>query len=321
MATKSLVSKKGALKVKEDVLGGAELDNTLAKEFYMQVNDLHNLDGFYGDYELESLLLKQKQWELSLIKKKPTYDTKIVRFNPSGASKCQRELFFKMTGVEGDFSELFPYHKRWTRNAEAVHQFFQRDMLYMEKVLNNPLFTVARVQDVLGDDIEEARKNLPAWEKNLLSWKEFDHNGEKFLINGMMDGVLKYQPEDKLVGFEFKTKSTTIATVGTYKMKDVQESHRQQCVSYSCLFFGDPYEDRTDSFVVMYESLAKDGWTKGAEAREDFRTFQVNVTRDDRMTLLDKFSEVAKMVRENNLPDMEEDKCFFCPFKEICKGE
>lgn len=320
MASKSLASKKGALAVKKDLMGEQTKDNSLAKEFFSQVNCFHDLDNWYNNYEIEQLLVQQKEHDLLMLKKKVSYDRSLCRFNPSGASKCARELFFKITNVEGDNSEYYPYHKRWTRNAEAVHEATQRDLLYMEKMLDNPAFTVARVHEVLGD-VEEERKNLPAWEKNLLSWKKFTHKGEHFLLNGMMDGVLKHQPDGKLIGFEFKTKSTTIATVGTFKMKDVQDSHRQQCVSYSCLFFGDVYEDRTDSFIVMYESLAKDGWTKGAEARDDFRTFQVEVTLEDRMELLDKFAEVAKMVRENQLPEMEEDKCFFCPYKAICKGE
>ena len=315
----SLVSKKGAKRVKDSFLGQGVEDDKLAKEFYNQVNDYHNMDKVWDDPKLEQVLLRQKEWEVASITKKPSYDTKMVRFNPSGASKCERELFFKLTGVDPDLSELFPYHKRWLRNAEAVHQAMQRDLLYMGKKLDCPLFKVAQVRDVLGE-VEEEKATLPAWEQNLLTAKEFTHNGETFLINGMMDGVLKYTPEDKLVGFEFKTKSTTIATVGTFKMKGVQDSHRSQCICYSCLFFGDPYEDRTDNFVVMYESLAKDGWTKGAEAREDFRTFQVNVTKEDRMVLLDKFATVTKMVRENELPKADTEKCFFCPYKEHCQG-
>lgn len=316
----SLVSKKGAKKVKESVLGQDETQDQLAREFFQQVNDYHDMDKVWDDPKIEKLLLKQKAWEVASLTKKPSYDTKMVRFNPSGASKCERELFFKMTGVEPDLSELFPYHKRWLRNAEAVHQAMQRDLLYMGEKLENPLFKVVQVQDVLGE-VEEAKATLPAWEQNLLTAKEFTHNGETFLINGMMDGVLKYVPEDKLVGFEFKTKSTTIATVGTYKMKGVQDSHRSQCICYSCLFFGDPYEERTDTFIVMYESLAKDGWMKGIEARDDFRTFQINVTKEDRLQLLDKFANVTKMIRKNELPEADTDKCFFCPFKSFCQGD
>lgn len=316
----SLVSKIGAKKVKESIIGQEIEQDHLARQFYQQVNDYHDLDRVWADVKLEKILLKQKELEVASITKKPTYDTTMVRFNPSGASKCERELFFKMTGADPDTSELFPYHKRWTRNAEAVHEAMQRDLLYMGEKLDNPLFKVVQVKDVLGD-VAGDRADLPAWEQNLLTAKEFTHNGETFLINGMMDGVLNYVPEDKMVGFEFKTKSTTIATVGTFKMKGVQDSHRMQCVCYSCLFFGDEYEDRTDTFIVMYESLAKDGWTKGAEARTDFRTFQINVTKEDRMELLDKFANVTRMVRENELPEGEDDKCFFCPFKSICQGE
>lgn len=317
----SLVSKKGAMQVKESVFGQDVAQDQMAREFFQQVNDYHGLDRVFDDQKLERILLQQRMLEVESITKKPSYDTSMTRFNPSGASKCERELFFKMTGVDPDESELCPYHKRWTRNAEAVHQAMQRDLLYMGEKLESPLFKVVKVQDVLGEGADQERAMLPAWEQNLLTAKEFTHNGETFLINGMMDGVLNYIPDGKLVGFEFKTKSTTIATVGTYKMKGVQDSHRLQCVCYSCLFFGDVHEDRTDTFIVMYESLAKDGWMKGVEARDDFRVFQINVTKEDRLMLLDKFAKVTKMIRENNLPEADSDKCFFCAYKSVCQGE
>lgn len=68
----------------------------------------------------------------------------------------------------------------------------------------------------------------------------------------------------------------------------------------------------------MYESLAKDNWNKGADAKPDFRTFYYKVTDEDRQELLNKLANVAKSVKENLVPAADFDKCLFCPYKTIC---
>ena len=171
----------------------------------------------------------------------------------------------------------------------------------MEKVLDNPRFTVKRLES-----------GLPAWERNIHTYKEITHNGQTFIISGMCDGLLVDNKTGKTVIFEFKTKSTTIAAVGSYKMKDIQEGHKLQGICYSILFMGDPYEDRDDEEVFLYESLAKDGWNKGEEARSDVRTFQLKITLADRMAILDKFAEVVALKEEPEHADCDN---FFCPYK------
>ena len=81
---------------------------------------------------------------------------------------------------------------------------------------------------------------------------------------------------------------------------------------------GNPYENRTDVSILYYESLAKDGWTKGAEARSDIRTFQVNVDKEMRVELLDKFSNVTRSIREKQIPVSEPESCLFCNYKNSC---
>ena len=161
---------------------------------------------------------------------------------------------------------------------------------------------------------------LPAWENNIFTTREFNHNGQHFAIRGMADGFLWF--EDKLVNLEIKTKSTTVAAVGTYKMKEPMEHHVMQCICYSLLFHEDPYEDRVDTSVLFYESLAKDNWSKGAEARPDIRAFQVNVTKEMRVELLDKFALVVDCINKGVPPFADTSKCLFCPYKETCgEGE
>ena len=296
-----LFNRTGAERLKKRVVEqDSERGQRLAGALYNQMNELHSID-FYPNYEIESLLLKQKEHDLEKMKNFERLPEGLISFSPSSASACARGLVFKANKEEKDEVIRYPYQRRWTRNSSAVHEAVQRDLLYCEKVLKNPIFTVERLES-----------GLPAWEQNIKTAKVIEHNGVKFVLNGMCDGILNYTPDNSKVLFEFKTKSTTIGTVGTYKLKGVQEEHRIQAVAYSILF-------GVDEVVFMYESVAKDGWTKGAEAKVDFRTFYVKITEEDRKSLLDRLSEVASDYYVNKIPEKESEKCFFCVYKEACE--
>lgn len=296
-----LFNRIGAERLKKRVIEqDSERGQRLAGALYNQMNDLHSVD-FYSNYEIESLLLKQKEHDLDKMKNFERLPEGLISFSPSSASACGRGLVFKANKEEKDEVIRYPYQRRWTRNSSAVHEAVQRDLLYCEKVLKNPIFTVERLES-----------GLPAWEQNIKTAKVIEHNDVQFIINGMCDGILNYTPDGSRVLFEFKTKSTTIGTVGTYKLKGVQEEHRIQAVAYSILF-------GVDEVVFMYESVAKDGWTKGAEAKVDFRTFYVKITEEDRKNLLDRLSEIASDYYANKLPEKESEKCFFCVYKEACE--
>lgn len=296
-----LFNRIGAERLKKRVIEqDSERGQRLAGALYNQMNDLHSVD-FYSNYEIESLLLKQKEHDLEKMKNFERLPEGLISFSPSSASACARGLVFKANKEEKDEVLRYPYQRRWTRNSSAVHEAVQRDLLYCEKVLKNPIFTVERLES-----------GLPAWEQNIKTAKVIEHNDVQFIINGMCDGILNYTPDGSRVLFEFKTKSTTIGTVGTYKLKGVQEEHRIQAVAYSILF-------GVDEVVFMYESVAKDGWTKGAEAKVDFRTFYVKIAEEDRIALLDRLSEIAKAYYNNEIPAKEQDKCFFCVYKSACE--
>lgn len=297
MAT--LFSRQGAERLKKRVVDGqSERGNRLAGALYNQFNDLHKID-FYDDIEIEELLLKQKEHDLEQLKDFKQLPEGLISFSPSSASGCGRGLYFKAKKVKKDEILRYPYQRRWTRNSTAVHEAVQRDLLYSEKILDNPVFKVDRLES-----------GLPAWEQNIKCAKVIEHNGVKFVLNGMCDGILVNQLDGSKVLFEFKTKSTTIGCVGTYKLKGVQEEHRIQAVAYSILF-------GIDEAIFTYESVAKDGWTKGADAKVDLRTFYVKITEEDRQQLLDKLSEVAKQYYAEEVP-AKEDKCFFCQYKTAC---
>lgn len=296
----SLFSRQGAERLKKRVVeGDSERGQRLAGALYNQFNDLHKID-FFSDYEVESLLLEQKKKDLRMIKEFRPLPKGLISFSPSGASACGRGLFFKANKEVKDELVRYPFQRRWTRNASAVHEAVQRDLLYSEKLLENPVFKVARLED-----------GLPAWEQNIKTAKVIEHNGVKFVMNGMCDGILINQVDGSRILFEFKTKSTTIGAVGTYKMKGVQDEHRIQATAYSIMF-------GIEEAIFCYESVAKDGWTKGEDAKVDLRTFYIKITDEDRKELLDRLSDIAKDYYSNIIPS-KEDNCFFCQYKSACE--
>ncbi|MFT4413234.1 hypothetical protein ACLM5H_05160 [Fredinandcohnia humi] len=296
----SLISRAGAKQLREEIREqkANSRGDDLSKAILSHFDAIHSKDTPL-DFEIEKLLIRDELKALENDKSNLHFDNNLITFSPSSASKCERELFYKAVNEVKDEQPFFPYQRRWTRNGTAVHSATQRDLLYAEKYLESPAFKVVRMED-----------GTPAWEKNIRNVKQFEHNGISFQIYGMMDGLLKFV-DYSTIGFEFKTKSTTIGAVGSYKMKDAQDSHKQQCIAYSLLF-------GINEFLIVYESLAKDGWTKGAEAKPDMRAFYVKVTEEDKQQLLDKFARVAGMYYAQVRPQPDTSKCLFCPYKTTC---
>lgn len=310
-----LITKKGS-EIKEDLgitkeaIRGKKIVEDITKHFdeYHAKNEIYDNDIVRGILEDELKNIENP--------KKLNFGRGLVTFSPSSADKCERELYYKAKKYPKDEQVMYPYQRRWVRNGSAVHEAVQKDLLFAEKYNENPLFKVARMKkpaEVAG---------RPAWEHNLKTVKQFPELG--FQVFGMMDGVLEYTPDGSKLGFEFKTKSTTIASIGEYKLKDIQSSHRAQITAYSILF-------GLDEFIVMYESVAKDWWGKGEEARPDLRPFYAKVTDEEKYTMMAKFKKVAGMVKNNELPPAEfpEDrkeyetnfKCIFCPYKSVCEKD
>ena len=222
--------------------------------------------------------------------------------SPSSASKCTRELFYKIKREDKTDTTTFPYQKRWTRNSSAVHQVVQKDILYFEEYLKDARLVIARDS-----------KGMPLWEENIKKTITVTHKGEDIRVSGMMDGILQDNETGELIGFEFKTKSNSIGQLGDYKLKEPAEHHIMQCVLYSIMF-------KLDTFILMYENVVKDYWSKGSEAKPDIKAFTVTVTEDMRVALLDRFHKLSLQIKSNTVPAKEQDKCLFCSYKEVCQN-
>lgn len=294
------ISKGNAKKLKAEALKEG-VNKKIAIDLLNHFNRLHSIDWLKSDKDVELMLLEQQRQEIEAIDKKPTYPRDLVKFNPSGASKTVMDLYLKAKGFKEN-SIMLPYHKRWVRNSTAVHEAVQRDLLYAEKVLHNPKYTVVKTDN-----------GLPMWEGNILKWVELEHKGEKFILNGMSDGILKHEPSGKLVGFELKTKTNTIGQTGYYKMKAPAEYHVEQTVAYFLLY-------GIRDHIIFYEGVVKDHWNKGAEAKPDIRAFGVHITDEMVEEVLDKWAYVAKCVREDKMPE-DKELGYFSGYKHLFNEE
>jgi hypothetical protein len=292
----------------KDFSSGNELENAMKLHFNMI-----NTDSYFPIKEVEEILFRQKKYELWRMEKENRFRTPkgLIKFTPSSASKAKRDLFYKALGVPEDEAITSPYNNRWTRNSTAVHEAVQRDLLYAPYILDKPLFTVQMVE-------KEGFGLLPAWEKNIETYKIIEHKGKKFVVSGMMDGLLTYEKTGQTVGFEFKTKTNDAWQV--HNMQKPNPSHVQQCVAYSLIFEtreGEPLND----YLITYEAVPKDKWLAGASALNDIKAFHIHVTQRQKTNLLNKFAEVVDYVENGELPPIEKSKIMFSAYKSRYEDE
>lgn len=303
----SLITKRGG-EIKDEVIKNKRFENgneterakELTRAFIRQLDTLHAKPEVY-DREIEKEILEE-QLRHVVSPRQMNFTRGLPTFSPSSASKCELELYYKVTKAEKDEQPFYPFQRRWNRNGSAIHGATQRDLLYSEKYVENAKFKLARMK----------ADGSPAWEHNLKNVKPFAELG--FQLFGMMDGVLQYTPDELKLGFEFKTKSTTISAIGDYKLKRPSDSHVEQCVAYALLF-------GVDEFLIVYESLAKDSWNKGEEAKPDLKAFYLKVSQAEKDALLEKFTRIAKHVKNRIPPTPDLEKCIFCPYKALCDKE
>jgi hypothetical protein len=277
-----------------------QVQSSISEDFHKMMDDFHALN-VRDDYKLDTQILTWQIEEMTDGRKnlRGSWDESIPTFSPSGASSSDRDLVFKTLEAQEDEDEFTPQQKRWVSNGSAIHSRQQRDLLYIEKYLKDAPFEVLRTKE-----------GKPAWERNTRTVKQIEHNGEKFQLYGMVDGMLYHKPSKKRIGYDFKTKSTTVAAVGDFKLKAPQENNLIQMIAYSILF-------EVDEYIIHYESLAKDGWTKGKEARNDMKVFHVKITDEMKKDVLDKFARVTKYAREGVLPPREPDNELFSKYKDL----
>ncbi|WP_096436543.1 hypothetical protein [Alteribacter populi] len=228
-------------------------------------------------------------------------------FSPSAATACPRSLYFKAKRAKKDAFPKPPYQGRWQAIGTAIGTTTQRDILAMERNMPGCPFRFERTER--GEPMFEdfAKKNT-----------EITHNGRTFYAYGTCDGILEYiDPETgevTRVGLEIKSKQTTAAQTGFYKMSEPNEKHVKQCAVYSDMY-------NVDYYVILYVNASKKSWEypEGEyEKSPDIRAFGLTFSQADKAAIYDRFADILSAVEAGTPPPLSIEDWTFNGFKTAC---
>lgn len=272
---------------------------------------LQMLDKYFGgkeiwDDELHLKILIDKAHIIqNPINKFPPRD--YPYFSPSSANSCPRELYVKIKGAKRDDEPKQPHQGRWTRCGTNFGDMIQESLLFIEKHDKTAPFVPCKTE-----------QGFPFWEGFAKECVFIEYKGHKFYLFGTLDGKLNHQETGKPVGLEIKTKQTTFAQTGTYKMKEdgsnISADHLKQISCYSIMY-------DIEDYIIMYGNLSKKSWVLSEEEYEknpDLRAFDVHITEENRLEVLDNFAYVLECVKNNTPPPLDLEKFNFNSYKKAC---
>lgn len=176
-------------------------------------------------------------------------------------------------------------HTRWQAIGTVVGDMWQRQVLAAEywtkKGKDQVDFAFERV-NIYDDKTGTDYGNMPMFEEFARKYVELDG----VPVWGTCDGILNYIGEcpdsdgggQVRIGFEVKSKQTTNASTGTYKMKTYEEKHRQQILTYALMY-------DLDYYFILYQNCSKKGWTQDEETKAkypDLRVFGIYISEEDK---------------------------------------
>ncbi len=292
------------------ITGGAALEalapseNSYADQFEKMLDQYHGKPEIYDD-KLSADFYRILS-EMMAADTRPRFGG-LPYFSPSSANACPRSLYLKLKRAKKDSRKVQPHQSRWQKHGTAIGESLQKDLFFIEKHFADAPFKFKRT-----------RNGYPAFEEAAqacVTVEASDSNGEirKFKLFGKPDGILDHT-SGATVGLEIKSKQTTAAQTGHYKMREPKEDHRLQCVTYSAMY-------GINDFIITYVNASKKGWFLDEETyakNPDVRAFDVKVTDSDRQALLEKFADLLRRVDENDPPKLDLEKWQFNNFKEAC---
>jgi hypothetical protein len=232
-------------------------------------------------------------------------------FSPSASDSDPRELYYKQIRAQKDSHRSQPHQGRWREIGTKVGDVIQRTILAMERNMSEKASFPSRFK------FERTKKGEPLFEEFSKRNVKVEHNGKTFYLFGATDGILKYaHPETGeiiRVGLEIKTKQTSAAKTSLYSMREPEEKHVKQCVSYAEMF-------KVDYFIILYVNMSKKSWEypEGEyEKSPDIRAFGFEVTQADKNEVFDFFTFVLDCVNDMCPPELDPEKWTFNNFKTI----
>jgi hypothetical protein len=291
-----------------------QLANQIAQDFIDFLDEFHTYPQPYDDamdaefYEQYARILKeQSKWGYFNWKTAPD-GTPRPTFSPSSAEKDERQLYEKAVHGRKGEDEKYPNRNQrdWTGLGSQVGGYIQREVMLAERHFEKLTGKKPRFK------FERAERNEPAFEHFKKVIHEVEHNGEKFGLNGLPDGILEYVTDDgEILRVGLEVKSFQKGYTDFKKFEQPKRGHVLQTHVYSEMY-------QLDYYIVLYHL------TYGAEWERDFsrnKAFGQFITQDDRIELLDKFARITKAWRTGVKPAIDLDGWKYNDFKNvIAKG-
>lgn len=289
-----------------------QLAERIAQDFAEHLDEFHRHPQPYDDemdaefYEQYARVLRE-QLEEEDAWKKYVYapdGTKRPTFAPSSAGKDERQLYSKaMYGRKGQDERPPNRNQRdWTGLGSQVGAYIQREVMLMERHFERLTGKAPRFR------FERTDRGEPAFEHFLKKVHEVEHNGEKFGLNGLPDGVLLYITDDgEIIRVGLEVKSFQKSYTDFKKQADPKVDHELQTHVYNEMY-------DLDYTIVLYHL------TYGAEWERDFSRNKIYgryIPREARVELLDKFARVTKAWRTKTPPAIDLDGWKYNDFKTV----
>ncbi|MFZ4454281.1 hypothetical protein [Salibacterium aidingense] len=277
----------------------------MAADFHAMIDNWHAVQPPFDD-DLNALILRQ---QVDMFEKPTDFSfMKVPYFSPSSVGGCPRENYMRLKKAKKDVQDDLPFRGRWRRMGEKFGEMLQTDLLFIEK----------HYEKKLGEPPafvpERTDEGYPAWEDFVGKLAKIEHNGTDVYLNGKPDGILRHVPTDQRVGLEIKTKQSTAAMTGHYKMSGPDDKHVQQCTVYALMY-------DLSQFLLVYGNLSKKSFMmtqEDYEANPDLRVFHIEITDEMKTELLDELADIVRKVESGTPPALSLEGWLFNNFKTAC---
>jgi hypothetical protein len=276
--------------------------NQIAQDLVEFLDEFHSYEQPYDDemdaefYEQYARVLREELgekdgWKKYLYgpdgKRRPT-------FAPSSASKDERQLYEKVVnGSKGkDVRPPNRNQREWAALGSQVGGYIQREIMLAERHFKRLTGKEPRFK------FERTDRGEPAFEHFVKKVHEIEHNGERFGLNGLPDGILHYVTDDgEVLRVGLEVKSFQKSYTEFKKQSEPKPDHELQTHVYNEMY-------DLDYTVILYHL------TYGADWNRDFsrnKAYGRYFPKEVRQGVLDKFARVTKAWREKNPPAIDFD--------------
>lgn len=287
-----------------------KMADKIAQDFKDFLDEFHLYDQPYDDvmdaefHEQYARILREQNADKNAWKKY-VYGpdgNKRPTFAPSSAGKDERQLYSKaMYGRKGKDEEKPNLNQRdWRGLGSEVGAYIQREVMLAERHFEKFTGKKPRFK------FERTDRGEPAFEHFVKKVHEIEHNGEKFGLNGLPDGILEYTTDEgEVLRVGLEVKSFQKSYTDFKKFIKPKEDHVLQTHVYNEMY-------DLDYTIVLYFL------TYGADWKRDFsriKTFGRYFPKEARVPLLDKFARVTEAWRTKTPPSIDFDGWNFNDYK------